>query len=119
MKDISDFLPFDEDGCLPKRSIKSVINMPAVVHGWKILESKYKDGNPSGKFVQMQYEVQGRTFIINTGSEIIMEQLAKIKAAKEEEDDESMDFTCVIKRCGRGVMMFPVKWIQADDCQEK
>ena len=119
MKDISDYIKFNEDGRLPKKSIKSIINVPLVIRKWNVFESKYRDGNPSGKFVQMLVDIDDGSFLVNTGSEIIMEELDAIKQAKEDAGETEMDFTCVIKRFGRGVKMFPMNWSRKDDGQEK
>jgi len=107
MKDISDYLQFEGVGGPPKRSIKSVLNLPAVVKGWKLMESKFRDGNPSGHFVQLLMGIDGKDFLVNTGSEIIMEQLAAVRAAQERSGEGETAFTCVVRRSGRGVKLFP------------
>ena len=119
MKDISEYLSFDETGGIPKRSIKSIVNLPVVVRRWKLMESKFRDGNPSGRFVQMQVEVDGQSFLVNTGSEIIMEQLDAVARTKSERGESEQGFTCVVRRFGRGVKLFPESWSRNNVSQEK
>ena len=42
MKDISQYIDFTRnEGRMPKRSIRSLLNLPCVVHGWTELESRF------------------------------------------------------------------------------
>ena len=67
MKDISQYIDFTRnEGRMPKRSIRSLINLPCIVRGWTEMESRFRDGNPSGKYVQMHVEVESGHFLVNT-----------------------------------------------------
>ena len=114
-KDISQYIDFNQnEGRSPKRSIRSLINLPCIIHDWQEMESRYRDGNPSGKYVQLHVELEAGHFLVNTGSAIIMEELEQIRKAKEEAGETEMGFTCLVRRCGRGVKMFPTDWERRD-----
>ena len=114
-KDISQYIDFSQnDGRHPRRSIRSLINLPCIVHECQEMESRFRDGNPSGKYVQMHVEVDSGHFLVNTGSSIIMDELEKIRLAKQESGEADLCFTCIVKRCGRGVKMFPTDWERCD-----
>ena len=109
--DISKYMQFSaENAGFQHRSIRSLFDVPCIVLSWKTCDSKYRDGNPSGKFVQMHIEVDNIEYIVNTGSSIIMDQLNAVKSSKERNGESDMSFTCVVKRYGRGVKFYPVNW---------
>ena len=115
MKDISQYIDFNQnEGRYPKRSIRSLINLPCIVHEWQEMESRYRDGNPSGRYVQMHVEVESGHFLVNTGSAIVMDELSQIRKAKEEAGEEDLGFTCMVKRVGNGVKLFPMDWERKD-----
>lgn len=113
-KDISQYIDFSGEGRLPSRSIKSLLDKPCTVLGWQFLESHFSDGNPSGRYVQLRVELDAGIFIVNTGSAIVMSQLEQIRKAKEDAGESVMDFTCMVKRCGKGVKMYPLDWERKD-----
>ena len=115
MKDISQYIDFTQnEGRYPKRSVRSLINLPCTVHEWTELESRFRDGNPSGRYVQMHVELEAGHFLVNTGSAIIMEQLDQISKAKQETGETDQGFTCIVKRAGRGVKLYPMDWKRKD-----
>lgn len=117
MKDISQYINFKKhEGIFPKKSIKFLIDKPCIIHEWKELESRFRDGNPSGRYVQMHVEIDSEHFCVNTGSVIIMEQLDIVSKAKAEAGETEQCFTCVIKRSGRGVKLYPSEWEHNDVC---
>ena len=118
MKDISHYIDFDKyEGKYEKRSIKSLINVSCIVHDWKELSSRFRDGNPAGKYVQMYVETDNVHYIVNTGSVIIMEQLDAIRPGMEQEGEHG--FTCIIKRVGGGIKMFPLDLENKDVSPQK
>ena len=43
-KDISQYIDFSQnDGRHPRRSIRSLINLPCIVHEWQEMESRFRD----------------------------------------------------------------------------
>lgn len=115
MKDISQYIDFTKnEGRLPTRSVRSLLNLPCIVHEWTEMESRFRDGNPSGKYVQLHVEVDAGHFLVNTGSTIIMEQLDQISDAKHVAGETEQGFTCLVKRAGRGVKLYPMDWERND-----
>ena len=115
MKDIAQYINFSQNkDKLPKRSIQSLLNLPCIVHSWQYFDSIYRDSNPNNRYVQLHVEVDAGHYMVNTGSTIIMEQLSQIEQAKEQANDTEQGFTCIMKRAGRGIKMFPIDWDRKD-----
>ena len=114
-KDISQYIDFGKgDAHAPSRSIRSLLNQPCTVLEWHERESRFRDGNPSGKYVQMLIDTAEGRFTVNTGSAIIMEELTVIKTAKDAAFEKDMSFTCMVKRCGNGIKLYPLEWERKD-----
>lgn len=115
MKDIGTYIDFSNGGGrYPKRSVRSLLNQQMVIHDWTELESRYKDGNPSGRYLQLHVETQEGHFLVNTGSLIIMEQLEQVKAMQERDGETDTAVACMARRSGRGVKLYPVDWERRD-----
>lgn len=74
------FSDFAEEGSLSGDKIKiaDVVNREIVVKGFKITPSRFHKSN-SERCLTLQLEVEGKTFILFTGSTILAEQLEKYK----------------------------------------
>ena len=117
MKDISQYIDFKKggDGRYPKRSLRSLCNLPCIVHEWQVLESKFKPReNSTGLFAQIHVELDAGHFIVNTSSKVIQEQLAKVAEAKKKAGETEMGFTCMVKRTGSVLRMMPMDWGRKD-----
>lgn len=96
--------PGEDASRLPKISLNAILNVPVVVLKWESHNSRFRDGNPDGVFVELEIKMpDGNGFRVNTGSTVIMSQLDEI--AKEYPD--GTEFTCVFKRYGKFYKMFP------------
>ena len=76
MKRFSEFSEEEEvlDG--DKEKIDSILNKEIVVTGFRVRNSKFSK-NKSGKYLNLQFKIDGKTFILFTGSDILIEQIMK------------------------------------------
>ena len=110
MKDFSDYIkPEDPANVFVKRTMKSLAGHPLTMLEWHILESKFPDGNPAGRYVQMKLKEDDNQYVVNTGSRQVMTQLEEIEKLQNEANEEDRRFTFTIIRQGRGVLLAPVK----------
>lgn len=77
-----------------KIKINRVLNIPVVVHNYKIDESKYKK-NKSGKCLTLQIDYDNEQRILFTGSDILIEQIGQV-------NDDDMPFQTTIVKNGEG-----------------
>jgi len=74
-KRFSDFAvahqPLDGTKC----SINEVLNREIQVLGYKLKESKYRDGSGSGQCLTLQFELDGDRMVLFTGSQVLSEQI--------------------------------------------
>lgn len=64
-----------------KIKIKKVLNLPIIVHGYRIEASDFKDkGN--GKCLHLQIELNGTKHVLFTGSINLQDQIAKVPAER-------------------------------------
>lgn len=75
-----------------KIKINRVLNMPIVVHDYRIDESKYPK-NKSGKCLMLQIEYEEERRVLFTGSDVLIEQIELIKK-------EQMPFKTTIVKNG-------------------
>ena len=110
MKDFSDYIkPKDPSNIFIKRTMKSLAGHPLEMLEWHILESKFPDGSPAGRYVQMKAKEGDVQYIVNTGSRQVMDQLEEISRIQDEANETDRRFTFTIIRQGRGVLLAPVK----------
>jgi hypothetical protein len=75
MKRFSDFA--DEnilDG--DKKAIEDILNKEIIILNYRIRESRYSD-NRDGKYLTLQVEIDGKRYVIFTGSDVLVEQLKR------------------------------------------
>ena len=74
------FSDFAEESSLDgdKVKITDVVNREIVVKGFKITPSRFKKSN-SEKCLTLQFDIDGKTCILFTGSTILADQLEKYK----------------------------------------
>lgn len=101
-KDISAYIPEATENGLRKRSMQSLIGKPIEIIKWEYRESKYKDGNPSGRYVVFEVVADGVHFAVSTGSAIVLEQLTLIEKAMVERGETEAGFRCIPRRAGKG-----------------
>lgn len=110
MKDFSDYIkPEDPSAVFVKRTMRSLAGHPLTMLEWHILDSKFPDGNPAGRYVQMKLKEGDNQYVVNTGSRLVMDQLEEISRLQDEAQEEDRRFTFTIRRQGRGVLLAPVK----------
>ena len=59
-----------------KEKIDSILNKEIVVTGFKVRNSKFSK-NKSGKYLNLQFKIDDKTFICFTGSDVLIEQIIK------------------------------------------
>jgi len=57
-----------------KKRIEEVLNKPLAIHGFKVTESKHKQGE---QCLQLQFDMDGERFILFTGSSVLARQCEK------------------------------------------
>lgn len=81
-------IPLDGD----KVKIETILNREILITGCSIKRSKY-DKNSSGKFLTLQFELEGKKQVFFTGSDVLIEQLEKY--------GEQVPFLATIKKIDR------------------
>ncbi len=63
----------------PKKRIDEVLNLEVLITGYRVGKSQYtnKNKNPDAKYLTLQIEIDGKKFIIFTGSQVLIEQVEK------------------------------------------
>ena len=62
-----------------KIKINRILNMPIIIHNYKVDESKYPK-NKSGKCLTLQLEYEDEQRVLFTGSDVLIEQISQVKA---------------------------------------
>jgi hypothetical protein len=86
MKRFSDFAKPPLDG--PKFAIDELINKEVVIKDYKISGSKY-----NGKLLTIQFELEGTTHVVLTGSGVLLNQCEEYK--------DKMPFISTIKKIAK------------------
>jgi hypothetical protein len=81
-------LPLDGE----KIRLDEIVNRELLITGYTIRRSKY-DKNQSGKFLTLQFELDGDRRVVFTGSDVLIEQLEKYV--------EQVPFLATIKKIDR------------------
>ncbi len=76
MKRFSDFatdqVALDGD----KVKLDEILNEPVVIIGYRIRKSRFSK-NESGEYLTLQFTREGKTWIVFTGSDVLIEQIKK------------------------------------------
>jgi hypothetical protein len=89
MKRFSDFAQSNQlEG--DKKPINELINKEITVLNYRISKSKYQ--NNSGNLLTIQFELEGKTQVVMTGSEVLLNQCEQYKS--------EMPFLTTIKKIG-------------------
>lgn len=75
MKRFSDFATGDTAITGDKIKLDSILGKEIVIKGYKISNSRYNDG----KLLTLQFELEGKEYIVFTGSSVLIEQIEKYK----------------------------------------
>lgn len=116
-KDISQYINFSDSSnglTAPKRSLKSLINVPITVISWELRESHFADRSPQDMYACIVIETSSGRYKVNTSNPTVMAELDQIQQAKANALEQDMSFTCTVKRHGEGLRLCPVDWSRKD-----
>jgi len=96
LKRFSDFAVDDRPLAGEKVKIEEILNREIVITGYKMTDSKFRGSN-SHRCLTLQFEMEGRQYVLFTGSSVLINQMEKY--------GNEIPFMAIIKKIDRYFIM--------------